>query len=273
MENVITIQDLHDSRLVAYRDLRSGAPNAAVAGNRHSTFVVEGRWCLERLAQSTITIQSVLVESGSEDFVAGLVSRDTSIYVLPRGQIQHLVGFDFHRGVLACGIRPAFKDVDDLLPSDSRSHLTLAVLGVDLKENLGSMLRSAAAFGVRDVLIGPRTADPYARRCVRVSMGAVFHQTLYTLKDPVTEFKDLADRGYRTLATTLEDACPLDQLTHDDRPMILMVGSEANGIPHDLQEVATDRITIPMKLGTDSLNVSVATAIFLYQLSLPKGLS
>ena len=103
-------------------------------------------------------------------------------------------------------------------------------------------------------------------------MATVLKQHLFRLDDPVSQLQQLRDQqGWRTIATTLDhDATPLDELTFDDRPAVLIVGNEADGLDRSLQKVATDRVTIPMQLGTDSLNVAVATAIFLYQLTSKK---
>lgn len=264
MTNIIPVESLQDPRLNVFRNLRGTSQTAFES----ETFVVEGRWCVQRLAESDHAIRSVLVEQGQEEIAASWVGVTTPIYRVPIDQMRSLVGYDFHRGMVACGERPPLVSAEQLQLGGDRPSLALAVIGVDLKENLGSMLRSAAALGVRDILIGPRTADPFSRRTVRVSMAAVFQQTIYALKDPVPQLMHLAaQQGYRTLVTTLRQATPLDQFVNDDRPSILIVGGEANGVPADVETVATDRITIPMQLGTDSLNVAVATAIFLYELT------
>ena len=151
----------------------------------------------------------------------------------------------------------------------NRRRTSLAAVGVNQRENLGSMLRTAAALGIEQVLIGPRTADPYSRRTVRVSMASVLKLKLYSLEQPVAELQRLQDTGgVRTVVTTLSpDATALDQFVADDRACILVMGNEADGIDPEIEEIATDRVTIPMRLGTDSLNVSVAAAIFIYELS------
>lgn len=264
MTNIIRIEDSRDPRLAVYRQMRANPVDVSGSG----CFVVEGRWCVQRLAQSQHEILSLLVERGREAVASECVQGQTPIYSLPGDQVRELVGFDFHRGMIACGARPAIQAFDQLRLGTGRPNLALAVLGVDQTENLGSMMRSAAALGVRDVLIGPRTADPFARRTVRVSMAAVLHQTLYSLDDPADQLKLLVEeQGYRTVVTTLGHAVPLNQFVPDDRPMILVVGNEAEGVSAEVERAATDRVTIPMKLGTDSLNVAVATAIFLYQLA------
>lgn len=264
MPTLIAVDDLHDPRLAAYMNLRGNRVDSSAAGH----FIVEGRWCVQRLAQSRHPIQSVVVEQGREESVIDWVPEGTPIFSIAKDRIRELVGYDFHRGMLACGTRPSLLPVDRVRLSHSGSNLALAVLGVSEQENLGSMIRSAAALGVSDLMIGPRTIDPYARRTIRVSMATVLNQTLYNLDVPKEQLCYLArENNYRTLVTTLdEDATPLHRFVPDDRPMVLVVGNEAGGVEADVQAIATDRVTIPMQQGIDSLNVAVATAILLYEL-------
>lgn len=262
---VIPIDDPHDPRLARYADLRTGD----TARLDRDLFVVEGRWCVEQLAARDQMIQSVVVQSGRENVVAAWLNDATPIYSLSKESIQQLVGYDFHRGILACGRRPEIGSLDELTFDPGRPPIGLAVFGVSQRDNLGSMIRTATALGINRLLLGPKTADPYSRRAIRVSMATIFQQQLYQLPEPVTQLRELGRlRHVRTIVTTLDrDAMALDQFVPDDRPMILVVGNEADGVGAEIEAVATDRVTIPMQLGTDSLNVSIAAAIILYQLA------
>lgn len=224
--------------------------------------------CVQRLIASSLEVMSILVEHGNEREVASWAEADTLVFSLPREQVRALVGYKFHRGVLACGRRPASESVEALQWNPSQQPIVLAAIGVNQRENLGSMLRTAAALGIENVVIGPNTADPFSRRTVRVSMGAVLKQRLYRLDQPVSQLRSLQQTGrVRTVVTTLSrDAEPLERFAADDRACILVLGSEAEGIDPEIEAIATDRVTIPMQLGTDSLNVSVAAAIFMYEL-------
>ncbi len=259
------LDDPADPRLACYSDLRWDANPRPEC----DWFIVEGRLCVQRLIESPIECLSILVESGKEAEAASWVDDRTPVYALPAEKIRSLVGYHFHRGMLACGRRPILGSVDSLQLNQSRPPVALAAVGVNQRENLGSMLRTSAALGIEKVLIGPLTADPYSRRTVRVSMGAVLKQRLYALKEPLAELSRLQSTGQvRTVVTTLSpEATPLDQFVTDDRAIILVMGGEAEGIDSAIEAMASDRVTIPMQLGTDSLNVSVAAAIFLYQLT------
>ena len=264
MTRIIEINEATDRRLRPYANLRSDIDRESDS----DSFVVEGRWCVQRLIESRQTIRSIVVERGKEKEVAGWLTDATPLYSLPPEQIRQLVGFDFHRGVLASGRRPPLLSIDQLAFTKDLPAMALAVLGVTEKENLGSIIRTAAALGIENLLIGPKTADPYSRRVIRVSMATVFQQQLFALDGPETQLAELRrNRNIRTIVTTLDaDATPLDELVRDDRDSILVVGNEAEGVDRSIQAIATDRVTIPMRPGTDSLNVSIAAAIVMYQL-------
>ena len=263
VSRIIEIDDATDDRLRCFANLRSSAIRLADS----SSFIVEGRWCVQRLLESNHAILSVLTERGKEMELASLLAEEIPLYSLPSDQIRQLVGFDFHRGVLACGRRPALKDASELRFRPHAPPVALAALGVSEHENLGSMIRTATALGIEHLLVGPKTADPFYRRSIRVSMATVFQQNLYRLDQPDRQLGELEEtRNIRTIVTTLDrDATPLDALQLDDRESILVVGNEAAGVDRQIQDLATDRVTIPM-LGTDSLNVSVAAAICMYHL-------
>jgi tRNA G18 (ribose-2'-O)-methylase SpoU len=268
----MTVQhtDASDVRLKPYRDLqeKSRLPEP------QKQFVVEGKYCVERLAESRMSVHSVVVREGLLEEVTEWFSRSSTqsefdIYVLSSAEIRKLVGFDFHRGVIACGIRKIEKPTADLLSLSPKPTIALATLGLSDRENLGSIIRTATAMGIQHLIRDRDCVDPFARRVIRTSMATVFSQSLYLVDDTQRDLRTLVNQGgYRSVATTLsEDAMPIDQFQRDHRPIILMMGNESTGLSNEVQAAATDRVTIPMHLSTDSLNVSVATAIFLYELT------
>ncbi len=254
-----------DPRLKSYRNSRwNRHPNA-----KTHDFIVEGRYCVERLLQSDYDVHSVLVAEGKSVEIPESLDRVVPVYSLPPAEICKLVGFDFHRGVMACAKRPALKPMAAFDQNVARPEITIALLGLCERENVGSIMRTAAALGVERILMSPNTADPFARRTIRVSMGAVFRLKLYDLSDPEGQLPDLVNRHHlRTIVTTLDhSATPLREFRLARQSGILIAGNEAEGVAEEIEQVATDRVIIPMCLGTNSLNVAVATAICLHELS------
>jgi|CXWL01.1.fsa_nt_gi tRNA G18 (ribose-2'-O)-methylase SpoU len=255
---LIPIHDVDDERLDVYRDLLS-----AKASRRRGLFVAEGRLLVDRLVASSFPTHSILVDERR----VGLLPEQPAerlVYVTPAKLIEEIIGFNFHRGVLACGHRqpqPALRDVMRHVPSRAT---VLVCVGIQDPTNLGSLLRSAAALGIDAVLIGQQCSDPFSRRVLRVSMGA-------TLKLPLIESDDLAadlnrlrnDFQFECIATVLEDAEVLERARRSDRIAIL-IGNEAHGLPDEIAASCERRVTIPMQLGTDSLNAAVAGGIVLH---------
>lgn len=267
----ITIDSVDDPRLSDYRDLK-GRPSGRGESSDH--FIVEGPLAIKRLLTTGIPVRSILIELGRPAESLGPPRADVPLFAVSDEIIRGVAGFDFHRGFLASASRQPFSSVEAF----RGDRLSLGLVNVSDMQNLGSMLRSASAFGIRQVLLDHRTVDPYSRRSVRVSMGASLGMDYRLLDDPGGQLGTLAQSGIRTLAATLAaDAVPVDRLQLDDRPTVLLLGNEGNGLPADVQLAATDRIIIPMggkhsrDAMVDSLNVSVAAAILMFQLAERSG--
>ena len=263
MKHVFELEFAEDDRLEPYRDLRWD--RKPMHGVTH--FIAEGRLCVQRLLESELQVNSVLVQRGKESEVQAWIRGETPVYSLPREQLKRLVGFDFHRGMMACGTRPDLSPLSELDLHHWNPSLSVAAIEVVERENLGGIMRSSTAFGIDTLIIGPGTADPFARKTIRVSMGTVFRLHLYRLDQPTNQLTKLRDSQVRTIATTLsKNAIELSRFSIGDQPCILLMGNEANGLSQEVIDSATDEVTIPMEMGTNSLNVSVATAIFLHDL-------
>lgn len=264
----ILLDSLDDPRLLPYRNLRRPA-----ASQRGEWFIAEGRLVVERLIASDYACESVLVESGRHTRFVDILDRSLDVLVLESAAMQQLVGFDFHRGLLACGRRRASPSIGELPPPEPGDAPLMVACGVTDAENLGSLIRSSAALGVERLVITSDTADPLSRRVLRVSMAAALRIDIYTSIQPAIDLAELAQRhGYRTVATALTaDALPLGAFVHDRRPLAIIVGNEANGLSAAVLRSVTDRVTIPMHRGIDSLNVAVAGGIVLYALTQGRG--
>jgi tRNA G18 (ribose-2'-O)-methylase SpoU len=256
----IPISDLSDPRLVLYRQLK--ASNETRGSDR---FVVEGEKLVYRLLASRFPTDSVLVTDRYEGHHAAQVPENVPMFVIPHEQIEALVGYNFHRGVLATGRRVAWPDLAALVPDSGRRFTVVVCPTLDKPDNLGTILRIGEAFGVDAVLIGDRCPDPLHRRVIRVSMGAAFKIPVYEPLDLIATLNQLrADHAVEIIATDAQGVAePLDRVAVPDR-LALVLGSEAFGLEPEWLNLADRRVTIPMRPGADSLNVAVAAGIFLY---------
>ena len=167
---------------------------------------------------------------------------------------------------LACGIRPDYLKVEVNAFALGPSWVGVMLVGLQDPENMGSIFRTCAALGIRDVLIGPECVDPFARRVLRVSMGNAFKLRLFGVSNPLNALEICNEFGIESVAACLSATGEELSQFHRKGPTLAIFGNEAKGLPLELQRAANRCLRIDMALGTDSLNVSVAAGIILHNL-------
>jgi tRNA G18 (ribose-2'-O)-methylase SpoU len=255
----IPICNVDDPRVDVYRDLKDSSPRRPAG-----LFVVESLLVTRRLLASGIRVHSVLTEERYVRTLEPQLPDGVPLYVVPRTLVAQIAGYRFHRGVLACGYRPGNASLDPWLSPRGSGTWTVCI-GVQDPENLGGILRSSAAFGVRGVLLGPDCADPFSRRVARTSMAANFQVPIRVPVDLQRELAEMRARaGVRLIATILDpEAQPLHAARRFARQAVVL-GGEGFGLDNSWVELCDHRVTMLMQPGIDSLNVSVAAGILLY---------
>ena len=256
---VETIGD--DPRLAIFRDLR---------GQRHEGyFVCEGRLVVERLLGSPWETVALLIAERKRPWLEKVprLPPETPVYVIPDSEIDSLVGFQFHSGILAAGRRDQPQVLSDGVAAWRLPHTSgtlLACPHLDLEENLGSILRSVRALGGNGILVDHRAPDPLSRRVLRVSMGHSMSVPILRADDLATAIAELKVEGYRGIAMeAAPEMTPLREAVVGER-QLLILGNEFAGIPSTLQELADETVGIPMATEVDSLNVAVTAALALH---------
>jgi tRNA G18 (ribose-2'-O)-methylase SpoU len=257
---LIPIDTLSDPRVAHYRNLKDRQLERQ--GRR---FIAEGEHIVRRLLASDFVTESLLLAERRVAEIAPLAPPDVPVYAVPQAMMNDILGLKFHSGIMACGVRKPPQPLEAVVPKD-KPRLTLVICpDITNVENIGSIVRIAAALGVDAIILGERCHDPFWRQSIRVSMGTIFTLPLVQSQNLRADLHKLrTDHGIELVATVLDaDAEPLERAGRSAKLGILL-GSEPQGLsPQDV--AACDRkVTIPMHLGTDSLNVAVAAGIFLY---------
>ena len=199
-----------------------------------------------------------------EGDAASLIERcgDIPIYTGERELLASLTGYTLTRGVLCAMRRPVPKTVEEVCQDAKR----IAVIdGVVDTTNIGAIFRSAAALGIDAVLLTPSSCDPLNRRAVRVSMGSVFLLPWTWLEAPISSLRTI---GFRTAAMALsENSVPIDHPSLKDEPRLAIVlGTEGDGLSHQVIQETDYVVRIPMWHEVDSLNVAAASAVAFWEL-------
>ena len=256
---LIAVSNIDDPRLAPYREL-----NQRNLTRQSGLFIAEGDKVVERLISSRFPVASVLAEADWAERLAPQLPAEASIYVAERKLLEATIGFNFHRGVLACGRRLPGPTAAEIGRTCGERATILICSDVQDPTNLGSIIRTAAAFGCGGVILAGRCADPFSRRVLRVSMGAALHVPIVESRDLAAHARVLRQYGFSLAATVIDvDAQPLAAFQPPAR-LALVLGSEGHGLSVEVLALCDQRLTIPMRLGIDSLNVAVAAAVFLY---------
>ena len=250
------ICDLGDPRLDPYRNLKT-----ARLHRRAGLFIAEGDKVVERLLASDYEVASILVSAQRSARFSQLAPPHVELLAIQDRLASQLVGFKFHAGVMACGRRkpqPGFGRI-------ASSRFLIGCSHVDDPENLGGIIRLCAVFGVEGLILGRGCADPFSRRVLRVSMGNGFCLPIYESGDLVADLARLrTESGFQLVAAVADpDAEALEAFRRSERALVVF-GNEAHGLEPDLIDICSHRVTIPMRSGTDSLNVAVAAGIILH---------
>jgi tRNA G18 (ribose-2'-O)-methylase SpoU len=262
------ITDLDHPQLDPYRELKQSNPIRWSTG-----FVAEGKLVVERLLASELDVLSVLVSEKRLPGFLEQVRRDVLTLVVPHDLASQLVGFDFHAGILACGKRPSMFAVGsnpnrfDRWIQESDWCTLVACPNTNLPDNLGSIIRLAAAFGVHGLIVTPQSADPFSRRCVRVSMGNIFYLPTYETNRLTEDLAYFRGRGFRIIGCHQSPGSVDVRKYHWPKRVVMVLGNEANGIPLEIQQQCDQHVEIPIVSQIDSLNVSTAAGILLYERS------
>ncbi|MEM6296902.1 MAG: RNA methyltransferase [Myxococcota bacterium] len=243
-------------------------PLRAVVGKRRgSVAVVEGALPVQRACASQHAVELVLSTPSQAEALAGTVPDGVTWWTAPKEALAALLGFAFHRGVLAT-VRvpaPARPSVAQVQAVAEQAHpLVVVAAGLTDPANVGALVRASAAFGAHLVLTDARAADTWSRKAVRASAGHVFTQPLVVCPDvqhSALELRERLDVPLLALSPQGEHALADVALP---RGAIVAFGSEGPGLDATWMSAADMRVRIPMAAEVDSLNVAASAAVTLF---------
>lgn len=243
-------------RLVARRSARQA----------ERRFIVEGAKVLSEALEAGVAVESVYVDrslTGPADRLDALLdtayAAGSRVFELAPGVMARVADTVTPQPVMA-----VCPQVD--VPITALAGADLVVVCVDLRDpgNAGTVIRSAEAAGAHGVLCCDGSVDMFNPKTVRASAGALFRVPVVAGGDPCEVLATLGGWGLDRLATTARGG---DDYTTVDltRPVALVIGNEAHGLPSGLEAVLDGRLTIPMAGRAESLNAGMAAAVLCFE--------
>ncbi|MHB8928648.1 MAG: TrmH family RNA methyltransferase [Bacillota bacterium] len=257
---------------------------------KESRYLVEGVRLVEEAVRAGVRLEAAVVTEGADRgerlgaLLAGLERSGVDVIEVPPAVFSELAETETPQGVIAVareggpgeGAGPAqgAGDVADLAARAGPGGPPLVVVldAVQDPGNVGTVLRSAEAFGAGGVVAGAGTAALRQPKVLRASMGAAFRVPTAEVRDQAAIARELKRVGLTTVAAVAAGGERLSSL--DLRgPVAIIVGNEGSGVSPEWLALVDRKATIAMSGVTESLNAAVAASILLYEVVRQRGLT
>jgi TrmH family RNA methyltransferase len=281
--DVITSRD--NKWLKQFRSALRGTGPSGRAGNE--LIAVEGPKLVEEAIRSGLEAEAMLVSvSGEHHLRQILTTASSSDFGIRRERIfktsdqlfAGCAGTETPQGVAALFRQPEWT-LENLLrgrPRDDGSFsknapLILVMAGVQDPGNVGTILRSAEAFGATGAIAAPGTADPWSPKAIRASAGSAFRLPLLRELAIPAVLAQLKTQRVQIVATSMRASANGEpQLASAEtlrKPSAIFIGSEGSGLPQEILHAADATLSIPMSGSVESLNAAIAASLLLYEAS------
>ena len=226
-------------------------------------FIIEGIKLVKEAIEEKANIKQIIICDNCED--TGIIPKDlmyeiakyNCIYVT-ENILKTMSDVNAPQGIMAIiGRNNKEKDID------YSQDIIVALDDIQDPGNLGTILRTVDSIGLNQILVSKGTADCYNPKVVRSTMGAIFRIKIIECEDLEQTLKETQKNNFKLVVSSLQTNNCLYDINFDKK--VIIIGNEANGVEPQIQEMADEKIKIPMLGKTESLNASVATGIILYE--------
>lgn len=227
---------------------------------------IEGPHLLEEAVRAGLRLKTVFLRMGNEP-IGGVESEnpDLETLMVPAEIFDSIVQTETPQPIAALVEMPDWTWAHVLRGRGSWDPLVVILAGVQDPGNLGTILRSAEAFGASGIIALPGTVSAWNPKSVRASAGSVFRLPVLTATLDES-LNNLRESSMHIVSTTVRAGEPADMQDFTG-PVALLIGNEASGVSNDVAAFADSLVTIPCPGPVESLNAAVAASVLLYEAS------
>lgn len=258
---------------------RQGAPRKSGTATAGADWVIGRNAVLEAL-QAGLPVKRAYVAEGSDrdarlrDIFAFAADHGIPLLAATRPELDRLTGGGVHQGVALQLPEFEYTDPEDVLADAIHAEpagLVVALDSITDPRNLGAIVRSAAAFGAQGVIIPERRSAHMTAAAWKTSAGAAARVPVAQVTNLNRVLKQYADAGFTVVGLAGEAETDVAGFPGIDGPVLLVVGSEGEGLARLVRENCDVLTSIPIGSAVESLNASVAAAIALYEITRSRG--
>ena len=233
--------------------------------DEYGEFIVEGVKMIEEAIHEKADIKQIIIcdDCKNQNMMTSEQLYDIAKYecIYVNEKIFNLITEVTNpQGILAI-IKKAEKNENKI---DYKENLFLILDNIQDPGNMGTILRTVDSLDMKQIIVSPGTTDCYNSKVVRSTMGAIFRVNIIE-RDLEKIIKEMQKHEIKVFATDLKTEKTIYNV--DFKKTAIIIGNEAKGVSENVLKLADDRIKIPMKGKTESLNAAVATGIILYEIN------
>jgi RNA methyltransferase, TrmH family len=230
-------------------------------------FPLEGARLCSDAAESGLETVSLLYTEEAEikysQYLSIIRKTNPNEYLISQSVAQALSDTKNPQGVFSICARPAERED---IPSAASGQHFLMLENIQDPANLGAMLRTAEAVGIKGVVLSGDCCDVFSPKALRAGMGAAFRLPVFILKNGPETIERLNKAGFQTLAAVPDStAIPITKLDFSV-PTVAVIGNEGNGLTQKTIHACSERVTIPMQGRAESLNAAASAAIIMWEM-------
>ncbi len=226
-------------------------------------FIAEGEKCVRDALEALppyFSAECIAVRKGEK--YSGVSALCGNIYIIADNIFDALCDTKTPQGILA--VIRVNEAAMEKKPDVSEEKAYIYCDRVSDPGNIGTIIRTADAGGMDGVLLSPECADPYSPKTVRAAMGSLFHIPVYK-NITVQKLKEMSENGCRIISSELNEKAADYRSISYTPPLILALGNEAGGISGEVKSISSEFVRIPIPGRAESLNVSIAGAVLIYE--------
>jgi len=257
-----TITSIKDEKITLARAIKSRKGR-----QDHHKILLEGEEILDWAIENAVGIEFILASDKTSSNITGkYLSRNYKVFIVSEGILKKVTDTNFVIPIVSVAIN-SFESFESMAP------FVVVLDSVRDFGNIGTIIRTCHAFGIRDVISTTNDFDIYQRKTIEASRGSVFTTRLKRFQSETETIEYLKKQGYQIVATSPKGSDLQSLVELRRQPVALVVGNETTGISSEFEKQADFLIQIPMSHTVESLNVGVATGISIYELKLKQVLT
>lgn len=230
-------------------------------------YVIESVKLIEEAIKENIAFEFVFMSESlsnkteSSKLIKALVESKIEYHLIENNLFKEVSNTVNSQGILGIAKKPK-QNIEDIIENNN-----FMVFCDKLQDpgNLGTIIRTADAFGPCAVVLSPGCVDAYNDKTVRACAGAIFRVPIIEIDNSLDFMNSLKEKEFSIISTVVDSVKSFEDI-NNLKKICLIIGNEGNGVSKEIKEASDECITIKMTGQTESLNASIAAAISIYEI-------